>query len=90
MSRQVIPTSLSVGLATGLYGLSFGAIGSAAGLGVPAVMLLSLLMFFGRESICICWNHRCRGSTNHRNFVGLANGRPELFLWTPIEFRNRP
>ena len=47
MSRQVISTSLSVGLATGLYGVSFGAIGSAAGLGVPAVMLLSLLMFSG-------------------------------------------
>ena len=47
MSRQVISTSLSVGLATGLYGVSFGAIGSAAGLSVPAVMLLSLLMFSG-------------------------------------------
>ena len=51
MSRQVIPTSLSVGLATGLYGLSFGAIGSAAGLGVPAVMLLSLLMFSARVNL---------------------------------------
>ena len=47
MSRQVISTSLSVGLATGLYGVSFGAIGSAAGLSVPAVLLLSILMFSG-------------------------------------------
>jgi predicted branched-subunit amino acid permease len=47
MSRQVISTSLSVGLATGLYGASFGAIGSAAGLSVPAVLLLSILMFSG-------------------------------------------
>jgi len=47
MNRQVISTSLSVGLATGLYGVSFGAIGAAAGMTVPAVMLLSLLMFSG-------------------------------------------
>jgi len=47
MNRQVISTSLSVGLATGLYGVSFGAIGSAAGLSVPAVVLLSVLMFSG-------------------------------------------
>ena len=47
MSRQVISTSLSVGLATGLYGVSFGAIGSAAGLSVPAVLLLSILMLSG-------------------------------------------
>jgi predicted branched-subunit amino acid permease len=47
MSRQVISTSLAVGLATGLYGVSFGAIGSAAGLSVPAVLLLSILMFSG-------------------------------------------
>ena len=47
MNRQVISTSLSVGLATGLYGASFGAIGSAAGMTIPAIMLLSLLMFSG-------------------------------------------
>lgn len=47
MNKQVISTSVSVGLATGLYGISFGAIGAASGLSVPAVMLLSLLMFSG-------------------------------------------
>mgnify|MGYP003838223087 FL=1 len=47
MTKQVISTSVSVGIATGLYGISFGAIGAAAGLSVPAVMLLSLLMFSG-------------------------------------------
>ncbi len=47
MSKQVVSTSISVGIATGLYGISFGAIGTAAGLSVPAVMLLSLLMFSG-------------------------------------------
>ncbi len=47
MNRQVLATSISVGIATGLYGISFGAIGVAAGLDVPSVMLLSLLMFSG-------------------------------------------
>jgi len=47
MTRPVVSTSLSVALATGLYGISFGAIGVAAGLDVLSVMLLSLLMFSG-------------------------------------------
>ena len=47
MTKAVISTSLSVALATGLYGISFGAIGVAAGLDVLSVMLLSLLMFSG-------------------------------------------
>lgn len=47
MNRQLVATSISVGLATGLYGISFGAIGVAAGLDTLSVMLLSLLMFSG-------------------------------------------
>ncbi len=45
--KRAITTSLSVSLATGLYGISFGALGVAAGLDVLSVMLLSLLMFSG-------------------------------------------
>lgn len=47
MDRKVLSTSISVGIATGLYGISFGALGVAAGLDIPSVMLLSLLMFSG-------------------------------------------
>ena len=47
MNKQVLSTSLSVGIATGLYGISFGAIGVAAGLDVFSVMILSLFMFSG-------------------------------------------
>ena len=39
--------SLSISVATGLYGLSFGALGVAAGLSVWQTCLLSLLMFTG-------------------------------------------
>jgi 4-azaleucine resistance transporter AzlC len=47
MAKPVVSTALSVAIATGLYGISFGAIGVAAGLDVLSVMLLSLLMFSG-------------------------------------------
>jgi predicted branched-subunit amino acid permease len=45
--RRVLSTSISVGLATGLYGISFGALAAASGLDLLSVMLLSLLMFSG-------------------------------------------
>jgi predicted branched-subunit amino acid permease len=38
---------LSIAVATGLYGVSFGALGVAAGLGVWQAMALSMLMFTG-------------------------------------------
>lgn len=45
--RSVLSTSISVSIATGIYGISFGALGIAAGLDLVSVMLLSLLMFSG-------------------------------------------
>ncbi|MEY3274440.1 MAG: hypothetical protein RLZZ279_572, partial [Actinomycetota bacterium] len=39
--------SLGVGIATGLYGISFGALAVAAGLEVWQAQLLSILMFSG-------------------------------------------
>ncbi len=43
----VFSTSVGVGLATGLYGVSFGALSVAAGLDVWQTQVLSLLMFSG-------------------------------------------
>ena len=43
----VLATSVGVGLATGLYGISFGALSVAAGLDVWQTQVLSLLMFSG-------------------------------------------
>lgn len=43
----IMTTSLGVGLATGVYGISFGALSVAAGLDVWQTQLLSLLMFSG-------------------------------------------
>ncbi|MEY3560898.1 MAG: hypothetical protein RL068_50 [Actinomycetota bacterium] len=45
--KRVLSTSISVGFATGLYGVSFGALATVAGLDILSVMLLSLLMFSG-------------------------------------------
>ncbi|WP_262848838.1 AzlC family ABC transporter permease [Mumia quercus] len=45
--RSVVVDSLGVGLATGAYGVSFGAIGTASGLSILQTCVLSLLMFSG-------------------------------------------
>ena len=45
--RSVIADSLGVGVATGLYGVSFGAIATASGLSVAQACAMSLLVFTG-------------------------------------------
>jgi len=46
-NKNLLTTSVGVGLATGFYGISFGALSSAAGLDLWQTMALSLLMFSG-------------------------------------------
>ena len=43
----VVRDSLGVGVATGLYGVSFGAVSVAAGLSVLQTCALSMVMFTG-------------------------------------------
>ena len=45
--RSVITDSLGVGLATGIYGVSFGAIATASGLSITQACVLSLIVFTG-------------------------------------------
>ena len=45
--RAIIRDGLGVGIATGLYGVSFGAVSVAAGLSVLQTCVLSLVMFTG-------------------------------------------
>ncbi|MFC0715679.1 AzlC family ABC transporter permease [Cellulomonas biazotea] len=45
--RAAVRQAVSVSVATGLYGISFGALSVAAGLSLPQTMALSLLMFSG-------------------------------------------
>ena len=49
----VVGDSLAVGVATGTYGLSFGALSAAAGLTVPQTCALSLLMFTGASQFAL-------------------------------------
>lgn len=49
----VLRTSLSVGVATGAYGLSFGALSTAAGLTVAQTCALSVLLFSGGSQFAL-------------------------------------
>ena len=51
--KQVIAQSVSVGVATGTYGISFGAIAVATGLDGWQTMALSLLMFTGGSQFAL-------------------------------------
>lgn len=45
--RQIVRDGLAVAVATGAYGISFGAIGVSSGLDVAQTCALSLLVFTG-------------------------------------------
>ena len=51
--RAVVRDSLAVGLATGAYGVSFGAVSVAAGLSVLQTCALSALMFTGASQFAL-------------------------------------
>lgn len=51
--RAIVRDSLGVGLATGTYALSFGAVSVAAGLSVLQTCALSLLMFTGASQFAL-------------------------------------
>lgn len=51
--RQVIRQGLSVAIATGAYGVSFGALGVASGLTIPQTVLLSILLFSGGSQFAL-------------------------------------
>ncbi|MCR1781719.1 AzlC family ABC transporter permease [Nocardioides carbamazepini] len=51
--RAVVRDSLGVAIATGTYGLSFGAVGVASGLDVAQTCALSLVMFTGASQFAL-------------------------------------
>lgn len=51
--RTVVRDSLGVAIATGTYGLSFGAVGVASGLDVAQTCALSVLMFTGASQFAL-------------------------------------
>ncbi|MDQ6934908.1 MAG: AzlC family ABC transporter permease [Actinomycetota bacterium] len=51
--RSIIRDGLAVGVATGAYGVSFGALAVASGLGVAQTCAMSLLMFTGASQFAM-------------------------------------
>jgi 4-azaleucine resistance transporter AzlC len=51
--RSIVRDSLGVGIATGVYGVSFGAISVASGLSIAQTCVLSLLMFTGASQFAL-------------------------------------
>ena len=51
--RAVVRDSIGVGVATGLYGTSFGAVAVASGLSVAQTCALSLVMFTGASQFAM-------------------------------------
>ncbi len=50
---SVVRDALAVGVSTGAYGLSFGAVAATAGLSLPQASALSLLMFTGASQFAL-------------------------------------
>jgi predicted branched-subunit amino acid permease len=83
--RVVVREALSVGLATGAYGISFGALAVAAGLDVWQAMALSLLMFTGGSQFAfvgIVANglHAAPAAIAASSLLGVRNGLYALEL----------
>ncbi len=82
--RELVRTSpatragLSIAVATGAYGVSFGALGTASGLGVLEVCLLSLLLFSGGSQFAFIGVLAGGGSpasaAGAATLLGLRNG----------------
>jgi predicted branched-subunit amino acid permease len=69
MPRRIVRDALGIGLATGAYGLSFGALSVAAGLSPAQTCALSLLMFTGASQFA---------------FVGLVAAGPVAAVATAL------
>ena len=51
--REVLRNAVGVGVATGAYGLSFGALSAGAGLSLPQTAALSMLVFSGASQFAL-------------------------------------
>ena len=74
--RAIVCQSLSGGLATGAYGISFGALSVASGLDIWQTVVLSLLLFSGARSSPDARPARPRGRRGGRLGLGGRGRRP--------------
>jgi predicted branched-subunit amino acid permease len=76
--KEVLRQSLSVGVATGAYGISFGALSVAAGLDLWQTMALSALLFSGASQFAVVGIIAAGGSgaaaVATSSLLGIRNG----------------
>lgn len=77
--RSVIADSLGVGIATGAYGVSFGALATASGLGVWQACVLSLLAFTGASQFALIGIVASGGTPMTGALAGTLLGTRNLF-----------
>ena len=77
--RSIISDSLGVGLATGAYGISFGALATAAGLSVWQACVMSLLMFTGASQFAYVGVLASGGSAVAGGVTSVLLGGRNLF-----------
>jgi len=91
--RAIVRDSLGVGIATGLYGVSFGAVSVASGLSVAQTCALSLLMFTGASQFALVGVLAAGGSAFSAGATALLLGtRNTLYgfrIATLLGFRGR-
>lgn len=77
--RSVITDSLGVGLATGAYGVSFGALGVTAGLDVWQTCVLSMAVFTGASQFAFIGVLASGGSSLAAALTGILLGSRNMF-----------
>lgn len=82
--RSVIVDSLGVGLATGAYGVSFGAISTASGLSVLQTCVISLLVFTGASQFAFVGVIASGGNPVTGAFTAMLLGSRNLFYGVSI------
>lgn len=82
--RSVIFDSLGVGVATGLYGVSFGAISTASGLSVLQTCVLSLLVFTGASQFAFVGIIASGGNPITGAFTAILLGSRNMFYGLSI------
>ena len=88
--RQVVRDSLGVGIATGAYGTSFGAVAVASGLSVAQACVLLLLMFTGASQFALVGIVAVGGAPLAALSAALLLGLRNAFYGVPVARLARP
>lgn len=89
MARKVVADSLGVGIATGLYGVSFGAVATASGLDVWQVCALSVLVFTGASQFAFVGVVAAGGAPLAGSLTAVLLGSRNLFYGVTLAPRLR-